>query len=96
VTLDEPASGNGFRNVIPLTSADKVVPLEDRRESMQEAVVQVVTDLVIRRVPPHERSPLFDVAKDLLERGERSLPELIEAAEPGPARDALFDDLGLK
>lgn len=96
MTVDEPASGNGFRNVIPLTSADRVVPLEDRRESMQEAVLQVVTDLVIRRVPPVERSPLFDAAKDLLERGERSLPELIEAAEPGPAQDALFSDLGLK
>jgi hypothetical protein len=96
VTLDDRVSGDGFRNVIPLTSADKVVPLEDRQESMQEAVLQVVTDLVIRRVPPHERSPLFDAAKDLLERGGRSLPELIEVAEPGPAQDALFRDLGLK
>jgi hypothetical protein len=96
VTVDDLASGNGFRNVIPLTSADKIVPLEDRQESMQEAVLQVVTDLVIRRIPQHERSPLFDAAKDLLDRGERSLPELIEAAEPGPAQDALFSDLGLK
>jgi hypothetical protein len=96
VTLDDRVSGDGFRNVIPLTSADKVVPLGDRRESMREAVLQVVSDLVIRRVPPQERSPLFDTAKDLLERGGRSLPELIEAAEPGPERDALFRDLGLK
>ena len=96
MTLDEHSSGDGFRNVIPLTSADKVVPLEERRESMQEALLQVVSDLVIRRVPPQERSPLFDAAKDLLERAERSLPELIEAAEAGPEQVALFEDLGLK
>ena len=96
MTLDEPSQGDGFRNVVPLTSADKVVSLEDRQESMQEAVLQVVSDLVIRRVPPQERSPLFDAAKDLLERAERGLIELIEAAEPGPEQDALFQDLGLK
>jgi hypothetical protein len=96
VTLDDAASGDGLRNVIPLTTVDKVAPLEERQESMQEAVLQVVNDLVIRRVPPQERSPLFDAAKDLLERAERSLPELIEAAEPGPEQDALFQDLGLK
>jgi hypothetical protein len=96
MTLDQPDSGDGFRNVIPLTSADKVASLEDRQESMQEAVLQVVSDLVIRRVPPQERSPLFDTARDLLERAERSLPELIEAADPGPEQEALFQDLGLK
>jgi hypothetical protein len=96
VTLNEPVSGDGFRNVIPLTSADQVVPLEDRQESMQEAVLQVVSDLVIRRMPPQDRSPLFEAAKDLLEQAGRSLPELIEAAEPGPEREALFHDLGLK
>jgi hypothetical protein len=96
VTLDDPASGDGVRNVIPLTTVDKVAPLEDRQESMQEAVLQVVSDLVIRRVAPQERSPLFDAARDLLERAERSLPELIEAAEPGPEQEALFQDLGLK
>ena len=96
MTLDDPASGDGVRNVIPLTTVDKVAPLEDRQESMQEAVLQVVSDLVIRRVAPQERSPLFDAARDLLERAERSLPELIEAAEPGPEQEALFQDLGLK
>jgi hypothetical protein len=96
VTLNGHSSGEGFHNVIPLTSADKVVPLEERKESMQEAVLQVVSDLVIRRVPPQERSPLFDAAKDLLDRAERSLPELIDAAEPGPDQDSLFEDLGLK
>jgi hypothetical protein len=95
MTVEDPFSGDGFSNVIPLTSSDKVIPLEQRQESMQEAVLQVVSDLVIRRVPPLERSPLFDAARDLLERAERSLPELIDAVEPGPARDALFRDLGL-
>jgi hypothetical protein len=96
MSLKEPVPGDGFRNVIPLTSSDKVAPLEHRQESMQEAVLQVISDLVIRRVPPEERSPLFDAARDLLDRAERSLPELIEAAEPGPEREALFRDLGLK
>ena len=96
MTLDDRAGGDGFRNVIPLTTVDKVAPLEERRESMQEAVLQVVSDLVIRRGAPQERSPLFDAARDLLERAERSLPELIEAAEPGAEQEALFQDLGLK
>jgi hypothetical protein len=93
--LDGDFTGNGLSNVIPLTHADEVVPLEERQEAMQEAVLQVVSDLVIRRVPPTDRSPLFEAAKDLLDRGRRSLPELIDAAEPGPARDSLFRDLGL-
>ncbi len=96
MTADRFTSENGLLNVIPLTSADKVVPLDQRQESMQEAVVQVITDLVIRRVPPRERLPLFDAARDLLDRAERSLPELLDAVEPGPAQDALFLDLGLK
>jgi hypothetical protein len=94
-------SHNGFQeegvhNVIPLTTADKVIPLEERVEYMREAVVQVITDLVISRVPPEERSPHFDAASDLLDRAERGLVELIEAAEPGPEQDALFKDLGLR
>ena len=93
--MDGDFSGNGLSNVIPLTPSDEVVPLEERQKAMQLAVQEVVADLVIRRVPPADRSPLFDAAKDLLDRGQRSLPELIEAAEPGPAQDALFRDLGL-
>ena len=94
-------SHNGFQeegvhNVIPLTPADQVIPLEERAESLREAVVQVITDLVISRVPPEERSPHFDAASDLLDRAERGLVELIEAAEPGPEQDALFKDLGLR
>lgn len=93
--LDGDFSGNGLSNVIPLTHSDEVIPLEQRQEAMQEAVLQVVVDLVIRRVPPTDRSPLFEVAKDLLDRAGRSIPELIDAAEPGPARESLFQDLGL-
>jgi hypothetical protein len=95
VILDGDSSGNGLSNVIPLTHSDEVIPLEQRQEAMQEAVLQVVVDLVIRRVPPTDRSPLFEAAKDLLDRAGRSLPELIEVAEPGPARESLFQDLGL-
>jgi hypothetical protein len=95
VTADQP-SGNGFQNVIPMTSVGEVIPLEQRQESMREAVVQVITHLVIRRVPPGERSPLFAAARDLLDQAERSLPELLEAAEPGPEQDTLFRELGLK
>lgn len=96
MTADQPASDNGLLKVIPLTTADKVVPLEQRQEALQEAVLQVITDLVLRRVPPGERLPLFDTARDLLDHGGRSLPELLDAAEPGPEQDALFRDLGLK
>jgi len=92
--------GNGFSeqgidNVIPLTSADRVAPIEERDEMMRAAVVQVVTDLVIRRVPPAERSPYFEAAQDLLDRAGRGLDELIEAARPGAEQDSLFRDLGL-
>lgn len=94
-------SRNGFHeesvsNVIPLTSADKVVPVEERDASMRAAVAQVITDLVIRRVPPEDRSPMFEAATDLLDRAGRGLDELIEAAEPGPEQDALFEELGLR
>jgi hypothetical protein len=84
-------------NVIPLTTADQVVPAAERDASMRAAVVQVITNLVIRRVPPAERLPLFDAAADLVDgRADRGVVELIEAAEPGPAQDALFEELGLK
>ncbi len=94
------SDGNGFseggaHNVIPLTAADSVQPLEERDQMLRAAVVQVVTDLVISRVPPDQRSPYFDVAKDLLDRAGRGLDELIDAAEPGPSQQALFRELGL-
>ena len=93
-------SKNGFHeesvsNVIPLTTADKAVPIEERDASMRAAVAQVIADLVIRRVPPEERSPMFEAAADLLDRAGRGLDELIEAAEPGPEQNALFEELGL-
>lgn len=87
---------DGVHNVIPLSPANEVVPLEERNEMMRVAVVQAVTDLVIRRVPPDRRSAYFDAARDLLDRAGWSLTELIEAADPGPEQEALFRELGLR
>jgi hypothetical protein len=86
----------GQRNVIPLpliTSGrpDPTSASPARREAIRAAVVQVITDLVVRRVPPAERLPHYQTAADLLEGAGRSLTELLEAAEPGPAQDALFE-----
>jgi hypothetical protein len=67
----------------------------DRRDALRAAVVQVVGDLVIEAVPPSRRLPLFDQAKDILDEAGWGLDELIGAAEPGPAQDALFKALGL-
>jgi hypothetical protein len=85
-------SADGSAKVIPL-SISTVGPRE-RSEAMREAVLQVVGDLFIRRVPPGDRSPFYDAARDLLEQARRSPLEMIAATEPGPERDALFDDLG--
>jgi hypothetical protein len=95
------SGGNGFsepgaNNVIPLMSPDRVTPLAERDRMMREAVAEVVTNLVIRKVAPEERSPYFDAAQDLLDRAGRSLDELIEASEPGPQQEALFRELGLR
>lgn len=89
-------SDHGLQNVIPLTPPDGVVPLEERDQMMREALVQVVTDLVIRRIAPGDRSPYFDAAADLLDRAGRGLDELIEAAEPGSEQEALFREVGLR
>jgi hypothetical protein len=82
-------------SLIPFAGGDDADELRQQRTSMRAAVIQVITDLVIRRVPPGERAPFFDNASVLLDRAERDLPELIEAVDPGPAQDALFRDLGL-
>jgi hypothetical protein len=62
---------------------------------MREAVLQVVGDLFVKRVPPDERIHLYEAARDLLEQARRTPAEMIAATEPGSERDALFDDLGL-
>jgi len=50
---------------------------------------------ILRAVPPARRVPLFDQATSLVEEVGWGLDELAAAAEPGPARDALFRTLGL-
>jgi hypothetical protein len=67
----------------------------DRREALRAAVIQVVGHLVLEAVPPSRRLPLFDQAKDILDEAGWGLDELVGAAEPGPAQDALLKALGL-
>ncbi len=62
---------------------------------MRQAVIEVVSHLVLEAVPPEHRSPLFDQARDLLGEAGWGLDELFEAAEEGPARSDLFKVLGL-
>ena len=71
-------------------------PRGERRVLMREAVIEVVHHLVLEAVPPQQRSPLFDQARDLLTEAGWGLDELFEAAEEGPARSALFRALGLE
>jgi hypothetical protein len=89
--------------VIPEPPHGRIIPLfpgisrgtEDRRAMLRAAVIQVVGHLVERAVPPAQRVPLFDQARDLLDEAGWGLDELVAAAEPGPARDALLHTLGL-
>jgi hypothetical protein len=84
----------GPRTIIPLIPG-VARPRGERRVLMREAVVEVVGHLVLKAVPPQQRSPLFDQARDLLTEAGWGLDELFEAAYDGPARDALFLALGL-
>ena len=83
-------------NVVPLIAPDKAMPPKQRGEAMRTAVLQVMTDLAVERVRPEERSPLFDAARELLMQAGRSPVEMLEAIEPGPEQDALFEELGLR
>jgi hypothetical protein len=83
-------------NVVPMITPDKVTLDTERGRAMRAAVVQVMTDLIIERVPPRERLPLFDAARELLEQAGRNPVEMLEAVDPGPEQDALFDELGLR
>ena len=83
------------RNVIPLPYVRRDAASPQPGETMRTAVIQVITDLVVRRVPPAERMPQFQAAADLLEQAGRSLTELLEAAEPGRAQESLFETLGI-
>jgi hypothetical protein len=82
-------------NVIPLTPADQAMAAGRRGDAMRAAVVQVMTDLAIERVPLDQRSPLFDAARELLIQAGRSPVEMLDAVEPGPEQDSLFEELGL-
>jgi hypothetical protein len=89
--------------VIPEPPGGRIIPLvpgisrgtQDRRAALRAAVIQVVGHLVERAVPPARRVPLFDQARDLLDEAGWGLDELVAAADPGPARDALLRTLGL-
>lgn len=83
-------------NVIPLIAADKAMAPGRRGDAMRTAVLQVMTDLAIERVPLDQRSPLFDAARELLTQAGRSPVEMLEAVEPGPEQDVLFEELGLR
>ncbi len=82
-------------NVIPLNPAERL-PSRDRGEAMREAVLQAVTDLMIERVSPNERSPYFEQARDLVLKAGWSPEELVAAAEPGDEQDALLEQLGIE
>lgn len=82
------------RKLIPL-SVGKVPPPAERREVLREAVVQVVTNLVLETVPPSARSPYFEQAQGLLDEAGWGLDELLQATSEGPARERLFEVLGL-
>lgn len=71
-------------------------PSGGRREALREAVIQVVSHLVLERVPADQRSPLFDQAAELLDEAGWGLDELYAAASDGPERSALFRALGLE
>jgi len=67
----------------------------DRKAALRAAVIQVVGHLVLEAVPPSRRLPLFDQAADILDEAGWGLDELVAAATPGPAQDALLEVLGL-
>ena len=56
----------------------------------------MITHLVLKAIPPEQRSPLFDQAAGLLDEAGWGLDELYAAAADGPERRALFRALGLE
>ena len=87
----------------PPSPPGKIIPLMpgisraagERRAMLRVAVIQVVQHLVVQAVPPSRRVPLFEQATGLLDEAGWGLDELVTAAEPGPAQDALLQALGL-
>ncbi len=80
--------------IIPLMPGVSRAPGE-RRVLLRGAVTQVVRHLVVQAVPPAQRVPLFDQAAGLLDEAGWGLDELVAAADPGPAQEALLRTLGL-
>jgi hypothetical protein len=90
-----PGPEPGSRTIIPLLPG-VARPRGERRVLLREAVTEVISHLVLKAVPPGQRSPLFDQARDLLTEAGWGLDELFEAAQDGPARRDLFRQLGLE
>ena len=67
-----------------------------RRAELRDAVVQVISHLVLASVPADQRSPLFHQAAELLDEAGWGLDELYLAATDESARGALFRALGLE
>ena len=97
--MTAPGNGSGpqpgSRTIIPLMPG-VARPRGERRAAMRAAVIEVIGHLVIKAVPPGQRSPLFDQARDLLTEAGWGLDELFEAAHDGPAQRDLFRVLGLE
>lgn len=88
-----PAPGPGAK-IIPLTPG-VTRPTGARIAPMRDAVLQVISHLVIESVPEERRLPLFSQAADLLDEAGWGLDELYVAATEIPARDTLLRALGL-
>ncbi len=88
------APGPGAR-IIPLLPG-VARPAGQRREQLRTAIIEVISHLVLKAIPPEQRSPLFDQAAGLLDEAGWGLDELYTAAADGPERRALFRALGLE
>ena len=88
---DDPVVRPGAK-IIPLMVSP---PGSSDPGAMKAAVRQVVRHLVIEKVPPEQRSPLFDSARDMLDEAGWGLDELVPAADEGPAQERLFRALGM-
>lgn len=88
-----PAPGPGAK-IIPLTPG-VVRPTGDRVAPLRDAVLQVISHLVIEAVPPSQRLALFGQAADLLDEAGWGLDELFAAATDSTARADLLRVLGL-
>jgi hypothetical protein len=67
----------------------------DRGAQLREAGIQVIGHLVTRPVPPSQRLPLFDQVAGVRDEAGWGLDELVAAAAPGPAQDAVARAAGL-